>query len=648
MLDTPALSRWWREPWWARLLLALILFCSAALTAWNLGRGVDFAFYEASARSMSESWRALLFGAFDPAATVTLDKLSGFAVPQALSVRLFGMSTAALALPQVIEGLMTVFACALVGLRWMGRSTGLVAAAAAAVTPIFVSMFGHPMEDGLLTMALAVALVWWQRAVLTARWWPLLMAGLFIGIGFQAKMAQAWFPLPALVVGTVLAVAGPWRRRLGAAVVLAGSALAASLSWMLLIQLTPQASRPFVDGTTDDDVFAMVFGYNGVDRFLSDAVPGAVHVAAAAQSPAGELATLTKLVDPLYMTQIGWLYPAALVGVLWGLWRWWRPGRGAPTAGERRRRALFVVLVVWLLTSAAVLSAARMPHAAYLAAIGVQLALLSAFAVSEALRVRASASPVERAMLPGLISLQAGWAVLLAIWGGTPIPLTVAIVGVSVAGVLAVALGASAPRAARRVAIPVAISAIAAVLAGPALYSVQALDGSRDGSGIEAYVGVKPTRAHVTPETFAISPPDPWGGAPQIDLEQTQLLAAVRAAGGGADGSPLFMTDSWSLAAPIIDATGQEVLADGGYTGQAPVFTAEQVRQRIADGVHLVVLRDGAAVRDPMAEVVHSDACGVVASWSAHREEAVSSSPGGRGQELARATRGGFTLYACS
>jgi hypothetical protein len=47
---------------------------------------------------MSQSWQALLFGAFDPAATVTLDKLSGFAVPQALSVRLFGMSTSALAL----------------------------------------------------------------------------------------------------------------------------------------------------------------------------------------------------------------------------------------------------------------------------------------------------------------------------------------------------------------------------------------------------------------------------------------------------------------------------------------------------------------------------------------------------------------------
>jgi 4-amino-4-deoxy-L-arabinose transferase-like glycosyltransferase len=89
-----------------------------------------------------------------------------------------------------------VFACALIGLRWRGRAVGLMAAAAAASTPIFVSMFGHPMEDGLLTMSLAVAVLWWQRAVLTKRWWPLLWAGLFIGVGFQAKMMQAWFVLP--------------------------------------------------------------------------------------------------------------------------------------------------------------------------------------------------------------------------------------------------------------------------------------------------------------------------------------------------------------------------------------------------------------------------------------------------------------------
>ena len=102
------LARWWREPLWAKSVLAAILAGSALLMTWNLARGGDFAFYEAAARSMSESWRALLFGAFDPAGTVTLDKLAGFAVPQAIAIRLFGMSTSAVALPPVIEGLVKI------------------------------------------------------------------------------------------------------------------------------------------------------------------------------------------------------------------------------------------------------------------------------------------------------------------------------------------------------------------------------------------------------------------------------------------------------------------------------------------------------------------------------------------------------------
>ncbi len=130
-------------------------------------------------------------------------------------------------------------------------------------------------------MALAVALVWWQRAAITGSWWPLLLAGVAVGVGFQAKMLQAWLIVPALVVGTVVAAsAGPaghrGRRVLLHLAALLGATVVASLAWSVAIELLPASSRPYVDGSTDDDVFAMVFGYNGVDRFLPGAWPGAV------------------------------------------------------------------------------------------------------------------------------------------------------------------------------------------------------------------------------------------------------------------------------------------------------------------------------------------------------------------------------------
>ena len=53
---------------------------------------------------MSESWHDFIFGAFDPAGTVTVDKLPGALWMQALSLRVFGFHIWALVLPQVIEG----------------------------------------------------------------------------------------------------------------------------------------------------------------------------------------------------------------------------------------------------------------------------------------------------------------------------------------------------------------------------------------------------------------------------------------------------------------------------------------------------------------------------------------------------------------
>jgi Dolichyl-phosphate-mannose-protein mannosyltransferase len=49
-----------------------------------------------------------IFGAFDPAGPITVDKLPGALWMQALSVRAFGVHPWAIVLPQVIEGVLTV------------------------------------------------------------------------------------------------------------------------------------------------------------------------------------------------------------------------------------------------------------------------------------------------------------------------------------------------------------------------------------------------------------------------------------------------------------------------------------------------------------------------------------------------------------
>lgn len=128
-------------------------------------------------------------------------------------------------------------------------------------------MFGHSMEDGALTMCLVLAADSWQRAVMEGRLRSLCWAGVWVGLGFQAKMLQAWMVLPALGLGYLLAAPNGLGRRLwylGAAGLVM---LAVSLSWIALYTFTPAADRPYVDGSTNNSAVAMVFGYNGVERF---------------------------------------------------------------------------------------------------------------------------------------------------------------------------------------------------------------------------------------------------------------------------------------------------------------------------------------------------------------------------------------------
>ncbi|KJC63331.1 ArnT family glycosyltransferase [Agreia bicolorata] len=624
--NTDSLPRWWGQPWRFRTGLVVVLVVSASLMVWNLAKGGDASFYEASARSMSESWHAMLFGAFDPASTVTLDKLSGFAVPQALSIRLFGMSTSALALPQVLEGLVTVWCCSVIGLRWAGPGAGLIAAAAAATTPIFVSMFAHPMEDGLVTMALTVALLFFQRALLTARWWPLLVAALFVGVGFQAKMMQAWFILPAFVIGCLLWMQGGWLRRLWRSAVVSATAVAASLVWVIVLQLTPADDRPYIDGSTNNNAFAMVFGYNGVDRLLPHAVPGAVggsgaHALAAPVlfaspsdlSAAG--ASLTKLIDPLYVTQVGWLYPIAIAAIVFGLIYWWPRRAATPSASF----AMLGVVAVWLITATAVLSVAHTPHTAYVAAIGTQLAMLAAVGWKQAVRLLRAPSRRTRLAVCAVLLVQGVWSVFLAIEGALPPVLAVPMA--AVCGACCVALAATgwrsrsrpsiaAPRHERVRATAVPLLAAALILSGPTAFSLQVVDPARSGSGGDAYVGIKPTGTETNPPSFRPSLPQLWGGSATLSPQVADLVKAAREAGGGVNGAPDFVTDSWALAAQVIDATGDSVLTDGGYSGTVPVFTEPQLEQMIASGAaHVLAVKQHAPTTDPVEEIVQNSTC---------------------------------------
>ena len=158
--ERPKLSSWrgmpsWRrmsqQAWLRRLALAAIAALAGLLYAWAMGQDTLEYYYAAADRSMSMSWHNFIFGAFDPAGTITVDKLPGALWIQALSVRAFGLHTWAIILPQVIEGILTVLMLYRAVRRLAGPAAGLIAALVSVSWMTAVSLVpaaDRPYADG--------------------------------------------------------------------------------------------------------------------------------------------------------------------------------------------------------------------------------------------------------------------------------------------------------------------------------------------------------------------------------------------------------------------------------------------------------------------------------------------------------------------
>ncbi|MFF4806120.1 glycosyltransferase family 39 protein [Streptomyces sp. NPDC001351] len=257
------------QPAYARPALLVITMLAAALYAWGIDHSQYHTFYANAARSMTENWKAFFYGSFDPGNTITLDKLPGFLWPQAISARIFGFHPWALTLPQVMEGVASLLVLHRVVHRWGGINAALIASTAFLVTPVAVGLFRTAVEDPLFTLCVLLAAEATQRAAEAGRLRPLVMAGVWVGIGFQSKMLEAWAVLPALALVYLISAPIALRKRLAHIAVSAVVMAAVSCSWMLAVTLTPAKDRPYVDGTTNNSAFSMVVGYNFLNRFSS-------------------------------------------------------------------------------------------------------------------------------------------------------------------------------------------------------------------------------------------------------------------------------------------------------------------------------------------------------------------------------------------
>src|SRR3954454_22388188 len=193
-------------------LLALLAL-AALLNLWGLSiNGMANEYYSGAVRSMASSWHAFLYGSLDPGGVMTADKPPMALWVQALSVRGFGFSSWAMLVPQALMGVASVWLVYDLVRRRFGRAGGFVAGAVLALTPIAVAISRHNNPDALLVLCSVGALWAMVRALEDGRTRWVVLSGVCVGLGFEAKMGAALLVVPALALAWLwVRPRGLWR-----------------------------------------------------------------------------------------------------------------------------------------------------------------------------------------------------------------------------------------------------------------------------------------------------------------------------------------------------------------------------------------------------------------------------------------------------
>ncbi|OXR41161.1 hypothetical protein B7C42_06757 [Nocardia cerradoensis] len=397
------------QPRWARPGLLALLVATALLYLWGLSAsGWANDFYAAAVQAGTQSWKALLFGSLDSGNAITVDKPPAALWVMGLSGRLFGFGSFSLLLPQALMGVASVGLVYGAVRRWSGPAAGLIAGAALALTPVAALMFRFDNPDALLVLLLVAAAYCTVRATEkgSGRW--LAAAGVAVGFGFLTKMMQAFLVLPAL--GLVFLVAAPIALRarilklLGAVV-----ALVISGGWFVaLVSLWPADSRPYIGGSTDNSLLELALGYNGLGRVMGGEGNGGGGggPGGGGNTGFGGSTGITRLFGDSMGTEISWLLPAALIGLVAGLWF----TRRTPRTG--RIRASLLLWSGWLLVTGVVFSFMQGTiHPYYTVALAPAIAALVGIAVVELWRGREFRS--ARAALGLMLAATGVWNFVL-------------------------------------------------------------------------------------------------------------------------------------------------------------------------------------------------------------------------------------------
>jgi 4-amino-4-deoxy-L-arabinose transferase-like glycosyltransferase len=670
-----------RPPWWTRLVrgrqtdppwvrpaLLVLLSLTAVLWLWGLGAsGWANSFYSAAVQAGSKSWKAAFFGSFDSSNFITVDKPPASLWVMDASARIFGVNAWSILVPQALEGVAAVAVLYAAVRRRFSPAAALLAGAVMALTPVATLMFRYNSPDALLVLLLVCAAYAMIRAVETAQTRWLALAGALIGLGFMTKMLQALLVVPVFALVYLIAAPTPLPRRIRQ-LLIGGVGLVVSAGWWVaVVTLIPATARPYIGGSQTNSVLNLIFSYNGFGRLTGNEV-GSVGGAAGGTGRWGATG-LTRLFGSEMGGQISWLLPAALILLVALLW----VSRRAPRTDQRR--AAVMLWGGWLLVTGATFSYAQgIIHPYYTVALAPAVAALVGIGATALWRRRDTL--FARAVLAVALATTAAWAFVLL--DRTPSWFPGLRVVILIAGLGAAATIMVGARLVRRAAFALACVGVVASIAGPAAYSLQ--------TAATPHAGAIPSAGPVSTAGFPGGRPPglaPGGGAgtgPRAGFGGGFAMGGgpaggIAGANGGPGGQPggaggpggllgsttpsttmvrLLQEHSaaykWVAATAGSDnaagyqlATGDPVMAIGGFNGTDPAPTLAQFQQLVSQGkIHYFIAGGGFGAGGGAGGAGAGGRGGTVSSSTSTTASAITSWVE---QHFSTSTVGGTTVY---
>lgn len=613
--STNRLARFWRgpagDPQWARPALLALLLGTALLYFYNLtSSGWANSFYSAAVQAGSESWKAFLFGSSDAGNSITVDKPPASLWVMALSVRLFGLSSFAILMPEVLMGVATVGVVHASVKRHFGAAAGLLAGLVMALTPVAVLMFRFNNPEALLVLLMALGAWATMRSIEqgSARWFT--VVGVLVGLGFLTKALQVLLVVPAFGLAYLLFANTTLRRRITGALVGTAAMVLSAGWWVAVVELVPASMRPYIGGSQDNSFLSVTFGYNGLGRINGDET-GSVG------GGNGWGATgLTRMFSSAIGGQISWLIPSALILLGVGLFL---RGRAPRTD---LRRAAYVVWGGWLLVTGLTFSLmAGIFHEYYTVALAPAVAALVGMGAQEAWERRDRA--VGSITLAAATAAAASWAFILLTrvdW------LPWLRVSVFALGLASAFLLLAITQLGRRWVPAVVAGALVSALAGPAAYSAATVSTAHTGSIVTAGPasvgggpggvpgGARPAMPGAVDGPAGQAPGGQGGQVPggqggqvpggamggllDASTPSTEVVSALSV--NASDYRWVAAAIGSQNAAGLQLATGLPVMAIGGFNGSDPSPTLAQFQSYVSAGqIHYFAASSGRGAGGP-------------------------------------------------